>query len=72
MSEDYEKISPTAVLVALMRATYTDMLYAEEIYSVVRQMTKPHFFRKTPSFFARLAKFAPRTMGRLAIWKPAT
>jgi O-methyltransferase involved in polyketide biosynthesis len=66
MPEDYEKISPTAVLVAFMRARYTDMPYADEIYSVVKQMTKPHFFRKTPSFFARLARFTPHTMGRLA------
>ncbi|MGA9048520.1 MAG: class I SAM-dependent methyltransferase [Dehalococcoidia bacterium] len=66
MPEDYEKISPTAVLVAFMRARYTDMPYAGEIYSLVRQMTQPHFFKKTPSFFPSLARFAPRTMGRIA------
>ncbi len=49
-----------------MRARYTDMPYAGEIYCSVRQMNKPRFFRKTPSFVTRLVKFAPRTMGRLA------
>ena len=66
MPENYEKISPTAVLVAFMRARYTDMPYAGEIYSAARQMTKPYFFKKTPSIFPRLAKFSPRSTGRLA------
>jgi O-methyltransferase involved in polyketide biosynthesis len=66
MPEDYEKISPTAVLVAFMRSRYTDMPYAGEIYSAVKQMTKPYFFKKTPFILPKLARFAPRTMGRLA------
>ncbi|MGA2367184.1 MAG: hypothetical protein ABSF74_01235 [Dehalococcoidia bacterium] len=66
MPEDYEKISPTAVLVAYMRARYTDMPYAGEIYESVRQMTKPHFYKKTPSIFRRLVKFSSGTTGRLA------
>jgi len=49
-----------------MRARYTDMPYAREIYSAARQMTKPYFFKKTPLIFPRLARFAPSTMGRLA------
>ena len=66
MPEDYDKISPTAVLVAYMRARYTDMPYAQEIYAAVRQMTRPASFQRTPSIFSRLARFASRTMGRLA------
>jgi O-methyltransferase involved in polyketide biosynthesis len=66
MPEDYEKISPTAVLVALMRARYTNMPYAAEIYSAVRQMTKPYFSKRPPSIFRRLFKFSPGTTGRLA------
>ncbi|MHB8084973.1 MAG: class I SAM-dependent methyltransferase [Dehalococcoidia bacterium] len=65
MPEDYEKISPTAVLVALMRARYTDMPYAEEIYSSVKQMTRPRF-KKTPSLFRHLIRFSRGTTGRLA------
>ncbi len=49
-----------------MRARYTNMPYAAEIYSAVRQMTKPYFSKRPPSIFRRLFKFSPGTTGRLA------
>jgi hypothetical protein len=63
MPEDYEKISPTAVLVAFMRARYTDMPYAREIYSAARQMTKPYFFKKTPLDFSQAGKICTQHHG---------
>jgi O-methyltransferase involved in polyketide biosynthesis len=69
MIQDYEKISPTAVLVAGLRAKYTDMPYAKEIYKAVRQTTKPHFSIRTPSFVSRLGRFAPRSINRIVFFE---
>ena len=66
MPEDYEKISPTAVLVASLRARYTDLPYAGEIYSAVKQLAELYPIKKTPSIFRRLLKFSPGSTGRLA------
>jgi uncharacterized membrane protein len=69
MIQDYEKISPTAVLVAGIRAKYTDMPYAKEIYKAVRQITKPFFSIRTPSFVSHLARFAPQSTNRVVFFE---
>jgi O-methyltransferase involved in polyketide biosynthesis len=69
MNQDYEKISPTAVLVAGLRAKYTDMPYAKEVYKAVRQITKPYFSIRTPSFVSHLARFAPRSINRVVFFE---
>jgi O-methyltransferase involved in polyketide biosynthesis len=69
MIQDYEKISPTAVLVAGLRAKYTDMPYAKEIYKAAKQITEPFFPIRTPSFASHLARFAPRSINRVVFFE---
>lgn len=62
--QDYEKISPSALLVAALRAKYTDLPYAKEIYAAAKNMRKPYYFSKAPSLISRLGRFYPRNMHR--------
>lgn len=66
MLQDYGKISPTAVLVAFIRARYTEMPYTKEIYRAVREFNKPSLLERTPSFLSRLAFLFPRSAERVA------
>ena len=63
---DYAKISPTAILVAGLRARYTDLPYAHEIYRAVRLLTNNTLTMGTGAVSSRLARFAPYTMNRVA------
>lgn len=66
MAQNYEKISPTAVLVAYIRAQYTDMPFTKEIYQAVRKFSKPSLLERTPSFVTRFAFFFPRSSEQVA------
>ncbi|MCX6006066.1 MAG: class I SAM-dependent methyltransferase [Chloroflexi bacterium] len=66
VTADYAKISPTAVLVSALRAKYTNMPYAREIYRAVKQITTPLLYTGTGSILSRLARFAPQSMSRVA------
>jgi O-methyltransferase involved in polyketide biosynthesis len=63
---DYATISPTAILTSGLRAKYTDMPYAREIYRAVRQITTPVLSIGTGAILSRLARFAPQSMSRVA------
>ena len=62
---DYAKISPTAILVSALRAKYTNMPYAREIYRAVKKITTPSLKTATGSILSRLARFAPQSMSRV-------
>jgi O-methyltransferase involved in polyketide biosynthesis len=66
MAGDYARISPTAILVSALRAKYTDMPYAREIYRAVKQTTTPRLYSGTGSILSRMARFAPQSMSRVA------
>ena len=66
MTNDYKKISPTAVMVAYFRAKYTDMLFAKKIYAKIKQLQRPSILEKITPILAGLAKFFPGSFERLS------
>jgi O-methyltransferase involved in polyketide biosynthesis len=66
MPKDYSSISPTAVMVAALRARYTGMPYAREIYRAVRPVNRPVLLTKVTHTLSDLAKFAQHSMSRVA------
>ena len=63
--QNYDRISPTAILVAAIRAKYTDLPYAMDIYGVVKQMVKPGSYGRMTSYISRFGKFFPRSTSRI-------
>jgi O-methyltransferase involved in polyketide biosynthesis len=53
-------------MVSGLRAKYTNMPYAREIYRAVKQITIPSLNTATGSILSRLARFAPQSMSRVA------
>ena len=63
--QNYDRISPTAILVAAIRAKYTELPYARDIYEAVRQMVKPGSYGRMTSYISRFGKFFPRSTSRI-------
>jgi len=63
--QNYDRISPTAILVAAIRAKYTDLPYARDIYGVVKQMVKPRSYGRMASYISRFGKYFPRSTSRI-------
>ena len=66
MSQKYEKISPTAIGVASLRAQFTNMPYSNEIYKRIKKIAHVPFFMRIPRPFNRLARFFPRALETVA------
>jgi O-methyltransferase involved in polyketide biosynthesis len=62
---NYDRISPTAILVAAIRAKYTDLPYAGDIYGAVKGMAKPGYYGRMTSYISRFGKFFPRSTSRI-------
>ena len=65
MKPNYERISPTAILVAAIRAKYTDLPYARDIYAAVRHIAKPYSYDRMTSYIGRFGRFFPRSTSRI-------
>ena len=65
MMPNYEKISPTAILVAAIRAKYTDMPYARDIYAAVKGTVKTDSYGRLTSHVGRYGRFFPRSTSRI-------
>lgn len=63
--QSYDRISPTANLVAAIRAKYTDLPYSKDIYEAVKQITKPISYGRLPSYISQFGKFFPHSMSRI-------
>jgi O-methyltransferase involved in polyketide biosynthesis len=68
MKQDYGKISHTAILVARVRARYTDMPYAAKIYDEIKRGSRPEFFARLTAILRRLSGVAPN-LNRIAFFE---
>ncbi len=65
MMPNYERISPTAILVAAIRAKYTDLPYTRDIYAAVKRMVKTDSYGRLTSHIGRYGRFFPRSTSRI-------
>jgi O-methyltransferase involved in polyketide biosynthesis len=66
---DYSKISPTAIMVARLRAKYTDMPYAGDIYEIVKRRSRPNLFTVSVNLLRRLSGLVSRSIIRIAFFE---
>lgn len=66
MSNKYERISPTAIGVAYLRAQFTNMPFSKEILEKIKKFSQVPFLAKIPPPLTHLAIFFPRSLQAVA------
>ncbi|HMF33630.1 MAG TPA: class I SAM-dependent methyltransferase [Candidatus Lokiarchaeia archaeon] len=64
--KSYDKISPTAIDVAFVRAHFTNMPFAREIFQLARKFAHIPLYERVPSSILRLAIFFPHSVESVA------
>jgi len=63
--QNYERISPTAILVAAIRAKYTDMPFVRDIYAAVKRTVNTDSYGRLTAHIGRYGRFFPRSTARI-------